>query len=303
VRDLLRAYRPRLVINCVCTELARLQMAACQQMGARAIYDCMDDWSAFARMQQEVYGEDSGYAEEIERQLCQQADRVVVTASALARRLAELGCPVEKQVLAPNGLDPAFPRRRRGPRPPDLPPPPAPPKLGGIEGGRVLGYTGCLWGDWQDWDLVRTLAEARPDWAFVLLGPYAGHLDEFFADTPNVIFLGPRPHARLHEYIDYFDVALIPFKAGDFAQTISPLKVFDYLARGKPVVSPPMEALAGYPYVWTATTPEEWLTALEEALSTPPDREALAAFLAGHTWEQRLITMLGPWLEDLAEQT
>jgi len=305
VRDLLRAYSPRLVINCVCTELARLQMAACQRLGARAIYDCMDDWGAFARMQEEAYGEDSGYAEEIERQLCQQADRVAVTTPALARRLAELGCPPEKQVWVPNGLDSSFPRRRRGPRPPDLPPPPPPPELGGGEGGLkgrrgcVLGYTGCLWGEWQDWDLVRTLALARPAWTFVLLGPYAGHLDEFFADTPNVFFLGPRPHARLHEYIDHFDVGLIPFKAGDFAQTISPLKVFDYLARGKPVVHPPMEALEGFPFTWTATTPAEWLAALDEALSTPPDRAALAAFLAGHTWEQRLRTMLGPWWEEL----
>jgi glycosyltransferase involved in cell wall biosynthesis len=261
IRELLRRNRPMLVINCVCTELARLQMAVCQQMGARGIYDCMDDWGAFARMQRQVYGEDAGYEEAIERRICQQADRVVVTAPVLGRRLWALGGLQAPPLLVPNGLDSAFLRRRIGPRPADLPP-----------GERILGYTGCLWGDWQDWELVKFLAQSRPEWSFVLIGPYSDPLEDLFHGIPNVFFLGPRPHARLHEYIDCFDVGLIPFKAGDFVQTISPLKVFDYLARGKPVVAPPMETLAGYPYTWAATTPEEWLIALEEAFSMRPGR-------------------------------
>lgn len=287
MRELLRHNRPSVVINCVCTELARLQMAACQQMGARGIYDCMDDWGAFARMQQQVYGEDVGYEEAIERQICQQADRVVVTAPALARRLLALGSLQEAPLLVPNGLDSAFLRRRAGPRPADLPP-----------GERILGYTGCLWGDWQDWELVKFLARSRPEWSIVLIGAYSEAVEGLFTGSPNVFFLGPRSHARLHEYIDCFDVGLIPFKAGSFVQTISPLKVFDYLARGKPVVAPPMETLEGYPYTWTATSPQEWLVALEEACAAQPDWGVLEAFLAQHTWEQRLLTMLGSWLEE-----
>jgi hypothetical protein len=92
--------------------------------------------------------------------------------------------------------------------------------------------------------------------------------------------------------VDQFQVGIIPFQVTRLIEPIRPLKIYDYLGRGIPVVSSPLPELRDFPSVWLARSDDEWEQALEEAAATPVDRAALEEFLAGHTWERSVTAIL-----------
>ena len=99
-----------------------------------------------------------------------------------------------------------------------------------------LGFFGVL-DERLDIPLLKGLAEARPDWQFVMIGPVV-KIDP--ADLPrcnNIHYLGPKSYLELPRYIAGWDVALLPFARNDATRFISPTKTPEYLAAGKPVVS------------------------------------------------------------------
>jgi glycosyltransferase involved in cell wall biosynthesis len=278
MRRLFPRHRPTVVINCTYTLLSLLQMRALQQRGAVAVYDCLDDWEAYAETDPAM-----GYDPAVERALAQEAEVLSSSSQHLRARLEALagGPGVKPVVLAPNGLDAAYARRPREERPADLP-----------AAAFLVGYVGSLWGGWHDWDLVQRLAARRPDWTFVLIGPPDPAVQRRFAASENVHLLGLKPHAELHRYVDQFQVGIIPFQVTRLIEPIRPLKIYDYLGRGIPVVSSPLPELRDFPSVWLARSDDEWEQALEEAAATPVDRAALEEFLAGHTWERSVTAIL-----------
>lgn len=107
----------------------------------------------------------------------------------------------------------------------------------------------------------------------------------------NVHFLGPKPYSDLGAYLHPSDVGLIPFVTALLTQCVSPLKAFDYLAAGKPVVSTPLPELEGLPYCWQAARARDFCRAIETAAAAPIDPAALARFRAEHTFAQRVATL------------
>ena len=107
----------------------------------------------------------------------------------------------------------------------------------------------------------------RPDWSFVLIGPdHDGSLARSrLAGLPNVHALGPRPYATLPGYLHRFDVATIPFAINDITLATSPLKLFEYFAAGRPVISTPMPECAAFDEVRIVRTAEEFSAALDAA--------------------------------------
>lgn len=101
----------------------------------------------------------------------------------------------------------------------------------------IIGYLGNLEGR-TDYQLLTSVAEQNPDKSFVFVGPAASvYRDKLTKKSKNIHLLDAVPYRQMPEVLKGFDVAIIPFKKDEFSATIFPLKLFEYLGSGKPVVS------------------------------------------------------------------
>ncbi|MFL6273942.1 MAG: glycosyltransferase [Blastocatellia bacterium] len=163
----------------------------------------------------------------------------------------------------------------------------------------VAGYVGAL-AEWFDYELLDEVAARRPDWQFVLIGPT---LDMSLRERgrkllarANVAYLGPRRYADLPAYLRQFDVAMIPFVINDITQATSPLKLYEYWAAGKPVVTTPLLECRAFAEVTLASDPAEFSGALDEARRLAGDaqyRERLRRLAFENSWTARVIEVAG----------
>ncbi|MEZ4648175.1 MAG: glycosyltransferase [Candidatus Eisenbacteria bacterium] len=126
---------------------------------------------------------------------------------------------------------------------------PAPRELASLDGPK-LGYVGNLAAYKLDLPLLLELATTHPAWQLCLVGPVGAgdpgtDLSRLEA-LPNVHVFGPRPHAELPGWVGAFDVCLIPFRISESTRASFPLKFYEYMAAGKPIVSTPLPALEAY---------------------------------------------------------
>lgn len=133
----------------------------------------------------------------------------------------------------------------------------------------ILGMVGYLDATVTDLKLLEYLCVSRPDWSLVLIGPIFRDNSFFKAlrKRDNVYYLGGKRHADIPSYIKFFDVCLVPYKKNNFMQNVSPLKLYEYLALGKPVVSTNFFKKDTYDgLIETADTKEDFLTCIEKLL-------------------------------------
>jgi len=155
----------------------------------------------------------------------------------------------------------------------------------------IIGYYGAL-ARWFDYELFKTIATLRPGYQFVLIGPdYDGTLEPAgIFNLKNVFWLGVKKYSELPEYLHFFDVATIPFLVNEITHATSPLKLFEYMAGGKPIVITPMRESMQYPGVLVASSPEEFVNKLDEALHLPDDTQyikEIKKLALQNTWESR----------------
>jgi glycosyltransferase involved in cell wall biosynthesis len=135
-----------------------------------------------------------------------------------------------------------------------------------------IGYMGYLKRQ-LDWPLMLELSAAHPQWSFVFVGSRRAHpeLDGILnqlSGRPNVYFLGGKPTECLGGYPQHFDACIMPYQLDDYTKYVYPLKLHEYLASGKPVVSSPIRSVEDFRHVVSlATSHEEWSSAIERALS------------------------------------
>ncbi len=138
----------------------------------------------------------------------------------------------------------------------------------------VVGYYGSI-AEWFDWKMWKYAAKAKQDWSFVIIGlPYDGNFEKIMEHIkcfPNIYYLGPKSYKSLPSYLTYFDVATIPFVVNRITNACSPIKLFEYMAAGKPIVATPMREILKYKSVLIAETPEAFVKNLEKALSIKDD--------------------------------
>jgi UDP-galactopyranose mutase len=154
-----------------------------------------------------------------------------------------------------------------------------------------LGFFGVL-DERLDIPLLTGIAESRPDWQLVMIGPVV-KIDP--ADLPrlrNIHYLGPKTYAELPHYIAGWDLALLLFARNEATRFISPTKTPEYLAAGKPVVSTSIRDVVS-PYgdrdlVRIADAVPDFVRACEAALSEPPEPRRVRAdvFLRGTSWDR-----------------
>jgi glycosyltransferase involved in cell wall biosynthesis len=164
--------------------------------------------------------------------------------------------------------------------------------------GPVLGFTGNVAAWKVDFDLLTEVARRRPLWTLVLVGPARPDtLDQLSRLTalPNVHYLGPRPYERVPEYVAGFDVGLCPYLWNAAMRSGFPLKLYEYLAAGKPVVASGNPDVAGMePDVRLVRGADEFVAAVEDvlALDGADDRARRMTIAAANTWESRTRQML-----------
>ncbi len=233
------------------------------------VYDCVDDWGEFARAGQAVWYDDAG-----ERYLVRNVDLVLATNSVLAEKLKQIGA--EKVAIVPNGVDVESLRKKQG-------------IMKSVERGTLtIGYFGHLTESWFDWDLVLKTASKKRDWFFHIIG-YGEPSGLKFPE--NVKFWGKVDHQDLPTYTSCWDIAIIPFREGKLTQAVDPIKLYEYLFLGLPVVATNMPHLQGIPGVFPCNR-DQFEQTLVLAKETPFNRSEVERFVENNTWRKRVDRLL-----------
>jgi GT2 family glycosyltransferase len=164
----------------------------------------------------------------------------------------------------------------------------------------VIGYYGAI-ADWFDSELVADLAERRRDWDFVLVGSTFSADIKRLSKLPNVSLPGEKHYAEIPDWVGKFDVVIIPFKRTPLTESTNPVKAYEILAAGKPIVSvpiPEMRALSRF--VRLASDAKEFEQEISAALAEnePKLVEARRAFAKENTWKKRY-EVLAPVVRDV----
>lgn len=208
-------------------------------------------------------------------------------AFAVSRQLVEDMIPRAraKVFYCPNAVDDSFVQAAPQPRPRDLP-----------LGRSVIGCVGRMNYSY-DWDYIRHLTTAIPDALFCFVGPIIG-VNDFdrrrilsqFRSTPNILWLGARPHRQLIAYIQHFDVCFNFLRADEINHRRSPLRLFDYLATDRPVLSTAVrEAHEQLPHIFIAPTPQQAADTIRQILQgrLGVDLAARRQYIRQNTWSTR----------------
>jgi glycosyltransferase involved in cell wall biosynthesis len=170
----------------------------------------------------------------------------------------------------------------------------------------IVGFAGNLIPSKVDFDLLEAAASKRPQWTFVLLGPVGpdarASMDRLIR-LSNVHVLGERPYLELPRYIAGFDVAVIPYAENDYTRSCFPLKLYEYLAAGKPVVATGVRELAGLsPDVVLVEGTDAFLRAIAEAIAQDTQKNRLRRqnLAAQNTWDHRTSQLLDLVSDELA---
>lgn len=188
-------------------------LAIAHAAGWVVVYDVVDDWEAFHQV-----GQADWFEKSFEIHLLSTADVVLTINEHLAAKVIELGR--DSLAIVPNGVSKDFGQV-------------SDPIV--LERGKAtLGYFGYLSPAWFNWELVVDTAKQNPDWMIYLIG--YGDEGKGTSLPPNLIYLGKKPWRSLAAYALNWDVALVPFKAGPVAKAADPIKTYEYLSLGLPVV-------------------------------------------------------------------
>lgn len=242
------------------------------------IYDCVDRHSAYQGMITPQV------VDRMEEDLAKKADMVFCTAEGLRETLKAYNDNVE---MIPNGAAyEIFSRAAKGKNKPVDPQKP------------VFGFVGMLQ-ECIDYDCIEALANAYPQGEIRLIGRTLPGVDiSRLSQYPNVKLLGLIPQEELPEKIKEFDVCLNVFREGKLSRDVSPLKFYEYLATGKPIVSTrePLQVADYSDVVYVASGLEDFLSKCEEALrEKEPSRSENAARRMEYgrrcSWDERVKQM------------
>lgn len=231
------------------------------------VYDCMDHHEGFGGMGEELA--------RLEEQLITDSDLTIPTSTWLDQFVARYA---HRRALIRNAADYEFfsqvPEATY--RDPD--------------GRRIIGYYGAI-ADWFDIDLVELLAKEHPECSILLIGSDTVDAQSRLRTISNVTFVGEVPYRKLPYYLHGFDVCLLPFKVLPITLATNPVKAYEYLSAGKPVVAvdlPEMNQFGGLVYLAANST--EFSRAVSRLLTVPEPRELIhrrKEFAQGQTWSHR----------------
>ena len=231
------------------------------------VYDCMDDALAF-----EQDADVRTLKASWERRLLERSDVVVCSSDELAARMIGRGATRASTLTVPNGWDPqAFPVAVSSSLP--------------REGPVELVYFGTI-AEWLDIDALRAVTAQCADVSIRLIGPTD---NPERSDLAGVRFEPPVEHHRLAAVASSAHALLLPFKVDELTRAVDPVKLYEYVALGKPILSAHWQALNRFEgFVTFYRDPDHLVTLVRTRdVETPPDAERRAAFLAPQSWQAR----------------
>lgn len=244
------------------------------------IYHVVDEYTAYQGVTEDL----ASWLRLQEKRLMAQVDLVIVVSPTLWEAKRSYN---PHTYLVPNGVDlEAFNRAQIEKAIP-------PTDLNAIPEPRLV-YAGLI-GMRLDLTLLLAVARRHPDWSLVFIGQVdnRGCEDELvnLQALPNVHFLGMKPASAVPRYLLACQVCLLPYRRSEESRHIDPIKLYEGLASGKPIVSTPIPAVLPYSdLIWLASDDSEFETAVQEALTERDNgrvtrRQSIAA---ANTWEKRV---------------
>lgn len=217
------------------------------------------------------------------------ADMIISTSKKLVEqteKYVKKYCTVSKPVyyLANAVDDELFEPRRQYEKPNDL-----------ILGEKTLIYYGSLWGEWFDWDIIKTIANSNEKISINLIGDYSS-IKAIKEEMPsNVHFLGIKKQEQLPAYLKYSDFALLPFKTGKIGDYVSPLKMFEYISMDKYILATNLPDIQNYPKTFISDKAEDWIkqiNSVDTNFSSEEDISKRDLFINNNNWYSRCSQIL-----------
>jgi glycosyltransferase involved in cell wall biosynthesis len=243
-------------------------------------YDCIDEHSDFPNA--------PALAKSLEEELIRRSRGIIYTSDRLFK--ASAACPEKPMIILRNACEyEHFAKTRPG----DASRP----------GGRkVIGYHGAL-GEWFDADLVAKLALAFPRHTVRLVGACVPAVRKRLAGIGNIELVGEVNYKRLPAYVHSFDIGLLPFRIQPLTLGTNPVKIYEYLAAGLPVMAVPLPEMEQFGDLVRTGLGQAFIEAVGEELTLAPPLEAFAArqaFARKETWDIRAKT-LAAFLQTMAD--
>jgi teichuronic acid biosynthesis glycosyltransferase TuaH len=245
----------------------------------QSIYDITDDWTKFSGNQSQL-----DVITNQDATLCNSCDYVIVCSQQLFDDKASLVDP-ERLHMIPNGVHvdhyvtvtdhskQLHPLTLDWQRP-------------------VFGYTGTIHGDRVDVDLVAQIAKSNPNATIAMVGPnlLAGEDRTRLLKHSNIVFTGAMPYSELPEIMRAFDVCMVPHLVTPFTESLNPIKLWEYLAAGKPIVSTNVSGFRDFPdLVHVAESYDVFLKNLDIALNEDSSIAVARQTVAQqHSWDKRI---------------
>ncbi len=157
----------------------------------------------------------------------------------------------------------------------------------------IVGYYGAF-ASWFDYEMIRYLSKNRPEYNIVLIGTkYDESMEKSkIEELKNVYFLGTKDYKILKNYAAKFDVCTVPFIINDITKATSPLKIFEYMALNKPIVTTAMDECKKYESIFIANTNKEFTELIDKAIKLNTKEsykyfEILKKEALENTWESK----------------
>jgi GT2 family glycosyltransferase len=236
------------------------------EYGAKIIFDCLDNFVGFNNVSAEVA--------QMESVLSNTSDYCITTSTVLYEKLAQ---KIDNVILIRNATEfdhfhnlPVNDRLKHINKP-------------------IIGYYGAI-AEWFDTSVVEHIASQRPNWNIVLIGNTFGSDISMLKNYKNIHILGEKPYAELPEFLYWFDVCIIPFKANELTRSTDPVKFYEYISSGKPVVSSRLHGLSSYnELLYLSWDENEFLQNIEKALKENNEnlKKARIESAKANDWETR----------------
>lgn len=236
--------------------------------GCHIAYDIMDEWECFNQV-----GQAPWYRREIEETIILQSDYVCGVAPSLRDKFSSLRSDIK---VIGNGYSEKV--------------------LGNTRNiaqriSKKVGYFGHLTDSWFDWDIVFKLAGHYPQYSFEIIGYGEPEwVIEKVKNFTNIVLVGKVMPKDLHQYVKEWSIGLIPFKNGELAQAVDPIKIYEYLYFGLPTLVTGIEHIKRYPMTHFSNGTdilEQFKTTINCDRSSPE----IEIFLKETTWTARFEIM------------
>ncbi len=241
--------------------------------GGVVIYDIMDEWEEFFKA-----GQAPWYDESLEQELVLKADFISAVSPKLGRKFGYIRDDI---AIIGNGYSPEVLGVTKK-------------EIAGTNKGKfpVIGYFGHLTDAWFDWDLLFFVAARLPDYKFEIIG-YGE--PEFVRKKAlhfgNIKLLGKIAPSELYAHVSGWQVGIIPFIHSSLSDAVDPIKIYEYLYFGLPVVVTGIDHLKEYPKTHFATK-SDIVMKIIQAISDNTDKDIVDDFLKKTTWAARFDALL-----------